>query len=163
MDHTRKKAISMLQSNEYKFDQAVTKSATFSAIDPLNVPTQLVKNTISDNTLKTTTESLPFSIVIGKKDTDQIYLDKVPVLFQNYPNPFNPTTRIKYEISRSRNVILKVYNILGKEISILINQRQNPGNYQITFDAHNLPSGIYFYELTIDNTSRIVKKMILIK
>jgi Predicted periplasmic ligand-binding sensor domain len=84
-------------------------------------------------------------------------------LFQNYPNPFNSVTQIKYAISKSSNVILKVYNILGKEISTLINQKQNSGNYQITFDANNLPSGIYFYELAINKTLRIVRKMILIK
>ena len=83
-------------------------------------------------------------------------------LFQNYPNPFNPTTQIKYAISKNSNVILKVYNILGKEISTLINQRQNSGNYQITFDAKDLPSGIYFYKLQVNDFTDI-KKMVLIK
>ena len=83
-------------------------------------------------------------------------------LYQNYPNPFNPATQIKYAISKNSNVILKVYNILGKEISTLINQRQNSGNYQITFDAKDLPSGIYFYKLQANDFTDI-KKMVLIK
>ncbi len=110
--------------------------------------------------IRTDTNLFINTVGISKQESD---IPDSYKLFQNYPNPFNPTTQIKYEISKSSNVILKVYNILGKEISTLINRRQNSGKYQITFDANNLPSGIYFYELTINNTSRIVKKMILIK
>ena len=83
-------------------------------------------------------------------------------LNQNYPNPFNPTTTISFSIPVQEKVSLKVYNILGMEVSTLLNEVQPAGNYSIRFDAKNLPSGIYFYELSTCNF-RNVKKMILLK
>jgi hypothetical protein len=86
-------------------------------------------------------------------------------LSQNYPNPFNPTTNIKYQIANSSNVVLSVYNMLGKKVVTLVNQKQNAGFYEVTFDGTNLSSGIYFYKLTCtgqDNFSE-TKKMILLK
>jgi hypothetical protein len=83
-------------------------------------------------------------------------------LNQNYPNPFNPTTNIKYQIPRAGYVTLKVFDILGKEIKTLVNEKQTPGVYEVTFDGSNLTSGIYFYKLTADDFSE-VKKMTLIK
>jgi hypothetical protein len=83
-------------------------------------------------------------------------------LNQNYPNPFNPTTIISFSIPVQEKVILKVYNILGMEVSTLVNGVQTAGNYSIRFEAKNLPSGIYFYELKTGNF-RDVRKMILLK
>ena len=89
-------------------------------------------------------------------------------LEQNYPNPFNPSTTIKYSIpgiqvsyAQSANVILKVYDLLGREVATLVNKEQKPGNYEVKFDASLLSSGIYFYKLqagTLSNT----KKMLLL-
>ncbi|MEO6696085.1 MAG: T9SS type A sorting domain-containing protein [Ignavibacteria bacterium] len=70
-------------------------------------------------------------------------------LFQNYPNPFNPKTIIKYSIPTTQFTILKVYNALGKEVVTLVNQKQNAGSYQVEFDGEGLPSGIYFYRITV--------------
>ncbi|RPI16405.1 MAG: alpha/beta fold hydrolase [Ignavibacteriae bacterium] len=83
-------------------------------------------------------------------------------LHQNYPNPFNPNTLIKYELRMTGNVKLVVYDITGKEISTLINQKQNAGTYQAAFNGDNLPSGVYFYKLITDGFTD-VKKMILVK
>ena len=84
------------------------------------------------------------------------------VLSQNYPNPFNPTTTIKYQTPTKGLVILKVYDILGKEISTLVNEVKNAGSYTVEFNGGNLPSGTYFYRLEAgDNLD--VKKMILLK
>lgn len=89
-------------------------------------------------------------------------------LYQNYPNPFNPATTIKYFIPEvpnninQQNVKLKVYDILGKVVETLVNERQNTGTHEVTFFADNLPSGIYFYELKVGNYVN-VKKMILVK
>jgi len=83
-------------------------------------------------------------------------------LLQNYPNPFNPVTNIKYQIANSKLVTLKVFDILGKEIATLINEKQSPGDYEIKFDAGKLSSGIYFYKLTAGDFSD-VKSMILVK
>ena len=83
-------------------------------------------------------------------------------LGQNYPNPFNPSTRITYSIPKSSFVTLKVYDILGNEIATLVNQTQDAGNYNVSFNAENLSNGIYIYSLNADNFTD-VKKMILMK
>ncbi|MBK8943697.1 MAG: T9SS type A sorting domain-containing protein [Ignavibacteriae bacterium] len=122
------------------------------------------KRTIVNPTTDTTT-----SIQINK-------LNGIPQkfeLFQNYPNPFNPTTKIKFAIplehnKNSSNIILKVYDILGKEVTTLLNEKKQSGNYEIIFDATStggnkiISSGIYFYTLQVDEL-RFTRKMILTK
>ena len=83
-------------------------------------------------------------------------------LSQNYPNPFNPSTKILYSIPQSGFVTLKVMNILGKEVTTLVNEQKAAGNYSVEFDGVNLPSGVYFYKLQAGTFSQI-KKMILLK
>jgi len=83
-------------------------------------------------------------------------------LFQNYPNPFNPTTIIKYEISSIQNVNITVYDILGRKVTTLVNEKKLPGSYEVKFNALNLPSGIYYYQLIAGNYIS-TKKMQLIK
>lgn len=83
-------------------------------------------------------------------------------LFQNYPNPFNPSTNIKYQISKNSFVILKVYDLLGREISTLVNELQKAGVYEIQFSNSGLTSGIYFYRMQAGNYSE-TKKMVYIK
>ena len=83
-------------------------------------------------------------------------------LFQNYPNPFNPSTRIDYSLPRGSRVSLKIYNILGQQVAILVNTFQNPGNYEVFWDASDFPSGVYIY--TIEANGNVAsKKMILLK
>ena len=84
-------------------------------------------------------------------------------LYQNYPNPFNPVSKIKYELSKSSNVKLKVYDLLGREVSELVNMSQQAGSYELTFDAHNLASGIYFYTMFADGVRIDSKKMLMLK
>jgi len=83
-------------------------------------------------------------------------------LSQNYPNPFNPTTNIKFSILNSGNVNISVYDITGKEVSVLVNQSFNAGSYTVDFDASSLSSGIYFYTIKADGFTD-TKKMMLIK
>jgi hypothetical protein len=86
-------------------------------------------------------------------------------LAQNYPNPFNPTTDIRYEIADSRYPIhttLKVYNVLGQEVAILVDGVQAPGYYSVTWDAAEMPSGVYFYRLQA-NVYTATKRMVLMK
>ena len=92
-------------------------------------------------------------------------------LFQNYPNPFNPTTKIKFDIPALGSplgrgaggmTVLKVYDILGKEIETLVNEKLNPGKYEVTFNASKYPSGVYFYRLITDRYNE-TKKMIVLK
>lgn len=83
-------------------------------------------------------------------------------LSQNYPNPFNPSTTISYKIAKQGLVNLTVYNILGKEVAMLVNEVQSPGKYEVEFNAKNLSSGIYFYKLSTDNFTA-TKKLTLMK
>lgn len=83
-------------------------------------------------------------------------------LYNNYPNPFNPETNIEFRVAEIGQVNLKVYDATGREISNLVNQKMNPGTYNIKFNASNLNSGVYFYTLTAGNF-RETKKMILVK
>lgn len=95
-------------------------------------------------------------------------------LEQNYPNPFNPSTTIKYQIPHSLNsrfakegntgevVKLIVYDVLGREVATLVNKKQKPGNYKVVFDANNLSSGVYYYQLKVGNSLQ-TKKMLLLK
>ncbi len=90
---------------------------------------------------------------------------KIPGKFelsQNYPNPFNPTTKIKYQISKPGFVSLKVYDVLGKEVANLVKKNMVKGNYEVTFNAENLSSGIYIYTLKENNIS-LGKKLLLLK
>lgn len=83
-------------------------------------------------------------------------------LLQNYPNPFNPTTTIKYSIPESGYAILKVYDIIGRDVATLISGYQTKGEHSVVFDAKNLPSGMYFYKLESGNLNKTMK-MILLK
>ena len=84
------------------------------------------------------------------------------IVEQNYPNPFNPSTVIRYQLKSSEFVTLKVFDILGKEVEILVNERQTSGLHEIKFNAANLSSGIYFYQLNA-NGSVLTKKAVLLK
>ena len=83
-------------------------------------------------------------------------------LNQNYPNPFNPSTVITYSIPVSSNVTLKVYDILGRLITTLVNENQQAGSYTVNFDARDLSNGIYFYKIQSGNFVA-VNKMLLLK
>jgi subtilisin family serine protease len=83
-------------------------------------------------------------------------------LYQNYPNPFNPATLIKYNIPEAAFVTLKVFDALGREAKVLVNQEMKPGRYDIIWNAKDYPSGLYFYKLSAGNYSE-TKKMILVK
>ncbi|MEO6694941.1 MAG: T9SS type A sorting domain-containing protein [Ignavibacteria bacterium] len=83
-------------------------------------------------------------------------------LAQNYPNPFNPETKIRYLLPCSSFVTLKVFDITGREVKVLINEFKQAGNYEVTFDGSNLSSGVYYYRIETSKNFEI-KKMILIK
>lgn len=92
-------------------------------------------------------------------------LSGIPASFklsQNYPNPFNPSTKIVYSVAEASNVRIVVYDVLGREVEILADGFKGAGNYELTFDAENLPSGLYLYTLEAGSTT-ITKKMTLLK
>jgi endonuclease/exonuclease/phosphatase family metal-dependent hydrolase len=104
--------------------------------------------------------------VLGIDEGSSIYPEELK-LFQNYPNPFNPTTRIKFSIPNlasdfSLSTTLKVYDITGEKITTLINKRLSSGNYEVSFNARNISSGMYIYKIEAGEYSD-VKKMILLR
>jgi hypothetical protein len=94
-------------------------------------------------------------------ENTEIYPSKIH-LMQNYPNPFNPSTIIEFTLPKPEYVELKVYNILGKEVAILVSKNLNQGYHSYTFDGKNLASGIYYYQL-VAGGYREVKKMIILR
>jgi hypothetical protein len=89
-------------------------------------------------------------------------IDKSYALYQNYPNPFNPSTNFGFRIADFGFVSLKIYDVLGNEVAVLVNEEKNAGEYKIEFDAAHLSSGVYCYKLTAGRFVK-TKKMILIK
>jgi photosystem II stability/assembly factor-like uncharacterized protein len=102
---------------------------------------------------------------------DPIIPDKI-ILEQNYPNPFNPTTKIKFTIPKTTSpllggergglITLKVYGVLGNEVTTLVNEFMDAGEHQVEFNASGLSSGVYYYQLTVDNFIQ-TKKMLILK
>jgi photosystem II stability/assembly factor-like uncharacterized protein len=101
------------------------------------------------------------SEIISVRNISTVVPDKFS-LMQNYPNPFNPSTKIRFDLPASSRVNLSVYDITGKKVSELINERFTSGSYEYNFNASNLPSGTYIYRLQTDTYSD-AKRMILVK
>ncbi|HWA06161.1 MAG TPA: T9SS type A sorting domain-containing protein, partial [Ignavibacteria bacterium] len=97
-------------------------------------------------------------IIVGNKIPEKFSLS------QNYPNPFNPVTKIKFDISGTSlaQTFLYVYDVLGHEIAVLVNQQLQPGSYEADWDASAYPSGVYYYKLESGDFTE-TKKMVLIK
>jgi hypothetical protein len=131
---------------------------------------------MEDTTISDTSKTV-FSIT-NATSVEKTY-DNLPnyfALFQNYPNPFNPTTKIKYTIPSSGEmkqyapVQLKVFDVMGREVATLVNENKPAGTYEVTWNAANLPSGVYFYQLKAGNPESssgqiftATKKLILLK
>jgi enediyne biosynthesis protein E4 len=126
--------------------------------------TYTIKLTISNGT--TTMEKVRENYITINNSTGVRLIsndtDKKFKLYSSYPNPFNPTTKIKYEVGNRQFISIKVFDILGKEVGSLVNKVQLPGEYEVEFDASELPSGIYFYTLNVPGFAQ-TKKMILLK
>ncbi len=102
--------------------------------------------------------------LFDKIPTDVELVDTAPsefMLSQNYPNPFNPVTKIRYSLPQSSFISIKVYDILGKEVSTLVNQYLIAGEYEVEFNASNLPSGVYIYKLLSGNYVKTRKLLFL--
>ena len=83
-------------------------------------------------------------------------------LFQNYPNPFNPRTIIGYQLTEPSKVTLRVFNIAGQEVALLVRAQQQPGKYNFEWNVGNLPSGVYYYQIQANN-KQLVRKCLLLK
>ena len=107
------------------------------------------------------TETARWATTIGINQLSSLVPEKYN-LFQNYPNPFNPSTNIKFDIVKLGAVKIVIYDALGRESEVLVNEVLSPGSYNADFNAANLPSGIYYYKIITADFSD-VKKMLLIK
>jgi len=90
---------------------------------------------------------------------------EIPTAFslkQNYPNPFNPLTTIEFDVPKSSHVVIKIYNSLGEEVTVLVNEKLNAGKFEYKYNAAGLTSGVYFYTLAAYGYSE-TRKMVLIK
>ncbi len=123
------------------------------------------------------TETRQITLGTTNQDTINFYLDTLNVigivninsnipdnfsLKQNYPNPFNPQTKIRFDIRKASFTELKIYDMLGREIKTLVNENLKPGEYEVSFNAASLPSGVYFYRISTESFTE-TKKMMLIK
>lgn len=125
---------------------------------------RLTFNSSTGNHVQNFTHNTEFTDIEWPGTTDRED-ENIPVDFvlaQNYPNPFNPTTSIEYQVPSRENVVLKVYDLLGEEITTLVNEQKSPGNYEVQFDGSRLASGVYLYRLQAGEYS-FTKKMILMK
>ncbi len=124
-----------------------------------------IDKNISSGIYKYRLKQIDFDGTFTYSNEIEVQVDFTPkdfVLYQNYPNPFNPSTVISYQLPVTGNVTLKVYDLLGKEVVVLVNQKQEPGIYEIIFNADNLSAGVYFYQLKADGFMN-TKKIILLK
>ena len=150
-DNTTGETINLLEEGEYIFNHS-TKTKR-EKVNPLSPDYKIIA--------KTKSMSTRFTLMIS---TEQIERDvpMQPFLSQNYPNPFNPSTTINFGLDEQSDVLLEIYDILGRKIQTLINENREPGRYQTYFNARTLASGVYFYRLQANNNV-FIKKMTLIK
>ncbi|MFZ4621768.1 MAG: family 10 glycosylhydrolase, partial [Bacteroidota bacterium] len=99
---------------------------------------------------------------VNAPQSERTSIPQTAELSRNYPNPFNPTTQIEYTIAEKGEVQVSVYDLLGRQTAILVNEQKGPGTYSLRFDAHGLASGTYFYSLRT-NSEIITRRMVLIK
>jgi len=101
-------------------------------------------------------------VVLSAEDANADGAPRQYSLHQNYPNPFNPTTTIRFDISRSSDVRLSISDMLGREVSVLVNGRRNAGVHEFTFDGTGLPSGAYYYRLLAADFT-LTKRLVYLK
>jgi hypothetical protein len=120
---------------------------------------------LTDSMIVTTLEYLSAKIYTTLITDGVTSISDIPAHFsldQNYPNPFNPTTTIKYQLPTQDYVTLKIFDVLGREVAILVNEVEEPGYKSVNFDAGKLPSGVYFYRIQA-GTFVQTNKMLLMK
>ena len=129
-----------------------------SVTDTISITTDTFSVIATDGHLETVAINSGISLSIDGRSfaPSALHLD------QNYPNPFNSTTVIGFDLPKSDDVSLIIYDLLGEEIAVLVNKEQKPGNYSVQFDASEISSGIYYYKLLTNNYSQ-TKKMIVLK
>ena len=110
-------------------------------------------------------DAVKFQLMAGTTDIENVNGNMLPAAYnlsQNYPNPFNPSTIINFQIKDEGFVSLKIYDVLGREVVVLLNENKKSGFYTQNFNSQNLSSGVYFYRLEVNNFID-TKKMILLR
>lgn len=140
-------------------------------VDGAGTTTEIINYNFTDINIKSGTfkyrlKQIDFDGKFTFSDEVEVIIE-IPLefaMYQNYPNPFNPTTTIKYQLAEAGNVLLKVYDILGNEVAVLVNEEKEAGYYNIEFssDKYNISSGVYIYSIKAGDFSSI-KKMMLLK
>jgi len=119
---------------------------------------------ISSGTYSYRLKQIDYNGQIKHSDVIEVFTKVAPTKYaldQNYPNPFNPATIIKYQLPKSGLVQLKIFNLLGSEVAVLVNEVKTEGEYSVNFDASNLPTGVYLYKLQSGNFVETKKLMLL--
>ena len=109
--------------------------------------------------------NIPSKVLFGTVTEAEHSFENHPVTFhlgRNFPNPFNPTTAIRYQIAENDFVRFAVYDLLGREVAVLVNEMKTAGTYKATWNASSMPSGVYFYTLS-EGKSLKSKKLLLLK
>jgi hypothetical protein len=117
---------------------------------------------VADGHGGTDNQTYPLHVIATTGTEQENLIVYTYALHQNYPNPFNPVTTIKYQLARAGQVDLSIYNILGQKIATLVSEKQSAGIYNVTWDASNYSSGMYFYRIQSDRYTAI-KKLIVVK
>ena len=143
-------------------NNGTTWTAVNSALEDTSVSTLAVSGTnLYAGTYAGGIWRRPLAEMITGINTSSVQTPTVFRLEQNYPNPFNPSTTIKYELPRASQVSLMVYDILGREVSVLVNERREAGVHEVKFDGSNLASGVYFYRLQAGSFVQTRKLLLL--
>ncbi len=129
----------------------------------LNIDTSSGAGTLIGSTNKRSVNGIAISpLPIGIQNISSTIPEKFE-LYQNYPNPFNPVTKIKFDIPKNIVVKIKIYDVLGREIEVLVNEKLEAGTYEVNWQASNYPSGVYFYRIESEGEFEKTGKMILLK
>ncbi len=146
-------------------ERYVTIGSIFGNVPPLDTiqfkTTSFIKRGTSNLNSIAELKNCVNSVISVKQNESQIPSEFT--LHQNYPNPFNPVTTITYELKRPGMVLLNVYDITGRQVAQLVNEAQPTGQYRIVFSGEGLSSGVYLYELSIDNKNKTARKMLLVR
>ena len=133
---------------------------SFPAGDTLSIVIAIVAGTSLEDLLVNAQSAKAYAVYTPVEQTSITELDFT--LNQNYPNPFNPSTKIRYTVSQTSNIQIRVYDVLGNEFEKLVDEEKPAGNYEINWYAEDLPSGVYFYQMKAASFIE-TKKMILLK
>jgi len=117
-------------------------------------------SSVLDSNIYAVSPSFSISTTVGVVNTEIIIREFA--LLQNYPNPFNPTTTIRFSVPSVQQVSIKIYDLLGKEIAMLMNEQKQTGEYSVQFNGDHVPSGMYFCRMQAGSFVS-VKKMLLMK